>query len=728
MKKIIWVAFLMLPFLVNAQNWQSKFEQLGDRLPTPNSYRTASGQPGHKYWQQQADYNINVSIDENTLVLTGSEEITFFNKSPHSLKYLWFQLDQNVRKQNSLAWQTETNSVDVEMEAQDMMEITDDYGFIGGYNIKSVNDVDGQPLSHTINETMMRVDLPNVLASGSSVTIKLEWSYNMYDRLKVSGRGGYEYFPKDDNYLFSIAQWYPRLAVYDDVEGWQNKQFLGRGEFALTFGNFDVKITAPADHIVAASGELQNSEQVLTPNQIKRLKAAESATSPVFIVTEKEAKKKEKSRSSKTKTWHFVAKDVRDFAFASSRKFIWDAMAVPLETNTPMAMSYYPKEGNPLWEDFSTNAVANALKTYSKHTFDYPYPVAISIHSANHGMEYPMICFNGGRPNEDGKYSQRKLDDMVSVIVHEVGHNWFPMIINSDERQWTWMDEGLNTFMQNLTIVEHYPALDLNYGTAQFITDYMRGNPNYIRPLMTNSEQIIQFGYNGYTKPSAALHVLREVVMGRELFDYSFKEYAKRWAFKRPMPADFFRTMEDASAVDLDWFWHGWFFTVEHVDISIKDVNWYKIEDQFWDKQEVVATEDSTQMADKLTSSPNQLYISKPSDASYGGFKNRLDTDAILLQGTGQFLYEINFDNIGGLVSPIIIEWTYADGSTETETIPAEIWKLNEKAVQQVFPKNKQVIKVKLDPDLKTGDTDVFNNVFPREEGESRLDEYKKKD
>jgi hypothetical protein len=401
-------------------------------------------------------------------------------------------------------------------------------------------------------------------------------------------------------------------------------------------------------------------------------------------------------------------------------------MAVPLETNTPMAMSYYPKEGNPLWEDFSTLAVANALKTYSKHTFDYPYPVAISVHAADQGMEYPMICFNGGRPNEDGKYSDYKLHGMVAVIVHEVGHNWFPMIINSDERQWTWMDEGLNTFMENMTLVEHYPMLDLTWGTAKSVTLYMGGNTDYIRPLMTNSEQIVQFGYNGYGKPSAALNVLREVVMGRELFDYAFKEYANRWAFKGPMPADFFRTMEDASAVDLDWFWRGWFFTTEHVDINIKDVNWYKIADQFLGKQEVPAREDSMQMTDKLETSPRPLYISKPSDNSYGGFKNKIDDEAVLQQGAGQFLYEIKFENLGGLVSPIIIEWTYADGSVEQEMLPAEIWKMNEKVVSQVFPKTKIVVKVQLDPDEKTGDTDTFNNIFPRQSQETRFEQYRK--
>lgn len=728
MKKFIWAAFLMLPFVVSAQSWQGKFEQLDDLLPTPNSYRTAAGQPGHKYWQQKADYIIDVSLDEKSLVLTGKEEVTFYNNSPHQLKYLWFQLDQNIRKKSSLEFQSKTNEINGDMEAQDMMAITDDYFYEGGYKLGKVTTATGVSLPYIVNETMMRIDLPDVLNPGSQVTVKIDWSYNLYDRQKVDGRGGYEYFPEDDNYLFTVAQWYPRLAVYDDVEGWQNKQFLGAGEFALTFGDFDVQITVPADHIVAATGELQNSDEVLTREQSKRFASALKATSPVFIVTEKEARKKEKTKSDELKKWHFKAVNVRDFAFASSRKFIWDAMTVPLSTTTPLAMSFYPKEGNPIWEKYSTQAVANALRTYSHHTFDYPYPVAISVHSADQGMEYPMICFNYGRPDENGKYSQYKLQSMVSVIIHEVGHNYFPMIVNTDERQWTWIDEGINTFLEHLTIDEYYPEFGITWGTPKSVTNYMRGNPDYIRPLMTNSEQITQFGYNGYGKPSAALCVLRDVVMGPELFDFSFKEYAHRWAFKRPMPADFFRTMEDASAVDLDWFWRGWFFTTDYVDINLKDVNWYKIEEQFSNGMQNSPQDSTEQVPNKLLASPNALYLSKPSDASYGSFKNRLDDQAILEQNAGNLLYELTFENLGGLVSPLIIEWTYSDGSMELEYIPAEIWGLNENVVTKVFAKQKQVVQVQLDPDEKTGDAYIFNNSFPRQSEKSKFDKFSPKD
>jgi len=614
------------------------------------------------------------------------------------------------------------------MEAQDMMAITNDYFYEGGYKLGKVTTNDGVTLPYIINETMMRVDLPEVLNPGSKVHINISWSYNMYDRQKIDGRGGYEYFPRDDNYLFTVAQWYPRLAVYDDVEGWQNKQFLGDGEFALTFGDFDVHITVPADHIVAATGELQNKDEVLSKEQVKRFTSALKASSPVFIVNEKEARKKEKTKSNELKTWHFKAKNVRDFAFASSRKFIWDAMAVPLTTTTPLAMSFYPKEGNPLWEVQSTRAIANTLKTYSRHTFDYPYPVAISVHSAEQGMEYPMICFNGGRPNENGKYSQFKLQDMVSVIVHEVGHNYFPMIVNSDERQWTWMDEGINTFLEHLTMDEHYSEFGITWGTPQSITNYMMGNPDYIRTLMTNSEQLMQFSYNGYGKPSATLCVLREVVMGPELFDFAFKTYANSWAYKRPMPADFFRSMEDASAVDLDWFWRGWFFTTDYVDINLKDVSWYKIEKQFSYGMQSSLTDSVVQVSNKLLDSPGAIYLSKPSDGSYGDFRSRLDDEAILKQNEGNMLYEVTFENKGGLVSPLIIEWTYIDGTTEIESIPAEIWRLNENVVTKVFAKKKQVVRVQLDPHQKTGDAYIFNNSFPRQSKVSRFDKYKSKD
>ena len=714
----------MLPILVHGQTWLGKFEQIDKLLPTPNSYRTASGQPGKGYWQSKVDYRIEVELEESRKILSGEEYITFHNNSPHSLKYLWVQLDQNVRKKNSLTWRTDENSIEGDMEAEKMMSITDNYFYQGGYQIKYVRAEDGNPIRHTINETMMRVDLDKPLLPGEQFSFNIAWSYNLYDRLYVDGRGGYEYFPEDDNYIFTCAQWYPRLAVYDDVEGWQNKQFLGAGEFALSFGDFDVKISVPDDHIVASTGELVNADETLTAAQQKRLSSAKTAKKPVFIVTEKEARRNEKSRSSTYKTWHFRASNVRDFAFASSRKFIWDAMGVELASNSTMAMSFYPKEGNPLWEEYSTWAVVNTLNTYSRMTFDYPYPVAISVHTASQGMEYPMICFNMGRPDEDGTYSKWKLHDMVAVIVHEVGHNYFPMIVNSDERQWTWHDEGINTFLQQLTMDEHYPEFELTWGKPKSVVKYMRGNPDYIRPIMTNSEQVVQFGYNGYGKPSAALYILRELIMGPELFDYAFKTYANRWAFKRPMPADFFRTMEDASAIDLDWFSHGWFFTTEHVDINLKNINWYRIEK---DDPEKVKGEIPLELKNNLQGEPIAIYLTDASESSYREFLNRIDNELIRNSNLGKNLYELTFTNEGGLVSPLVIRWNFIDGTSETEVIPAEIWRKNELEVSKVFVKQKQVISVQIDPDEITGDTYTFNNNYPRIVEESRIEKFKLK-
>ncbi len=740
MKKILIASLLALPFMANAQNlpsgqagWQGKFEQLGTQLPTPNEYRNAAGAPGVKYWQQQADYTIDVTIDENSLKLTGSEKIVYTNNSPDILGYLWVQLDQNVRQKNAFGTQVGTRSMRDSVTAKSMMHYTDDYnGYDGGFKIVSVKDAEGNELKHTIVETMMRIDLPTALATGNSFECSIDWWYNMYDRMLVDGRGGYEYFPKEGNYAFTLTQWFPRMAVYDDVNGWQHKQFLGRGEFALTFGNYEVNITVPSDHIVGSTGWLQNDKEVLSEKQLERWHQAQNSDEIVFIVTEKEAKKNEKSKATGTKTWKFKAENVRDFAFTSSRKYIWDAVAVQLENHKPLAMSFYPKEGNPLWADYSTKAVANTLRYYSKKTIDYPYPVAISVHAANQGMEYPMICFNYGRPDEKGKYSQRLLEGLVGVVVHEVGHNFFPMIINSDERQWTWMDEGLNTFLEHNTLVKYYPDFDLTWGTPKGVTRYMKGNPEYIRPIMTNSEQIRQFGYNAYGKPSAALVLLRETIMGEKLFDMAFKEYAERWAFKHPMPADFFRTMEDASAVDLDWFWKGWFYSIDHVDVELSNVRWFKtnIVSQGIEGQTQTAKIKNDNKDDDgnnldFSDGPNPLTITDTPGRYYGEFKAKVDDKAIASSYDGKNFYELSFKNVGGLVSPIIIEWTYADGTKEVEQIPAEIWRSNENETKKVFVKDKEVVNITIDPNKETGDTETSNNYFPKRESKSKLEEFK---
>ncbi len=736
MKNVISLSVLIaISLTASAQkNWQGKFEQLGTTLPTPNEYRTASGAPGQAYWQQQADYVITITLNEKNHSITGSETITYTNNSPDVLTYLWIQLDQNMRAKTSSTAKIKTSSIKKnEMSTKSFQAISGVENFDGGFNIATVKDASGKDLKYIINQTMMRIDMPVKLNKGEKFIFNIAWSYNINDRMQLGGRSGYEYFPKDGNSLYTIAQFFPRLASYNDVNGWQNKQFLGRGEFTLIFGDYDVSITVPADHVVGATGSLQNPTDVLTKEQLKRFEASKTSfDKPVIIVTQDEAVKREKNPSSKTKTWHFKATNVRDFAFASSRKFIWDAMAVKIGDKTPLAMSYYPKEGNPLWEKESTVAVANTIVGYSKRTIDYPYPVAISVHSASIGMEYPMICFNFGRPNEDGTFSDRTKYGMISVIVHEVGHNFFPMIINSDERQWTWMDEGFDTFVQSLVTKEYYPDMPARRGTAASIVDYMKGNPDNIRPIMTNSEQLYQFGNNAYAKPAAAFSILRETIMGPELFDYAFKEYAERWAFKNPEPADFFRTMEDASAVDLDWFWRGWFYTTDFVDIEISNVKWFKVAT---DEKSFENKTASGKIDNKNTDSdgnnvdfsggfePIRLTDTKASE--YREFMNSVDDEAIKKEYANNNLYEITLKNKGGLVMPVIIEWTFKDGTKEIERLPAEIWRRNENEVTKVFVKKKEVVNISLDPNLETADVKTVNNHFPKREEKSKFEKFK---
>ena len=719
-----------------AQEYQQKFEQLGTMLPTPNSYRSASGSPGHEYWQQQADYDISVTLDDVHQTISGSETITYTNNSPDPLGYLWIQLDQNKRAENSNTYKTQTSRIRDSLAAKSLQAISKDFKYDGGYKIHKVADMHGNALVHTINSTMMRVEIPNALNSGDSYSFKINWSYNINDRMLEKARSGYELFPEDGNYVYTIAQWFPRMAVYDDVNGWQNKQFLERGEFALPFGDYNVAITVPADHVVAATGTLNNPKEVLTKKENDRFQEAKEADEPVIIVSDSTAIAKEKAPiKDKTSTWKFSAENVRDFAFASSRKFIWDAQGVEINDKKPLAMSFYPKEGNPLWEKHSTEAVVNTLKTYSKYTIDYPYPVAISVHAASIGMEYPMICFNFGRPEKDGTYSDRVKYGMISVVIHEVGHNFFPMIVNSDERQWTWMDEGLNSFLQYRTEVEQYDNYPSRRGPAASIVPYMRGDKSYIRPIMTNSEQILQFGNNAYGKPAAALSILRETVMGPELFDYAFKEYAKRWAFKHPTPADFFRTMEDASAIDLDWFWRGWFYSTDHVDLGIDEVKWYRVkqteetvEGQLSNNNQKVSGSDSGKQpgkADDFKEGFKEFTVIPTDGRYYGEFLARVDDGDIVQNHSDQNFYEITFTNGGGLVSPIIIEFTYKDGTKEVEKIPAEIWRMNENVATKVFVKDKEVVNIALDPHRETADTEADNNFFPKREVKSRFEQFK---
>ena len=739
---LIFLSFLTAcAFAQNRSGWAGKFEQIDELLPTPNTYRTGSGAPGAGYWQQRADYVIEAEVNDKTQELTGHETITYHNNSPESLRFLWMQLDQNIFASDNLTSRTQTGVVIDSLPAGLLNDISgiNPSDYQGGYKIKSVKDASGKDLRHIINHTMMRIDLPAPLKSGEKFVFSVDWSYNEYNRQVFDGRGGYEYFPEDGNYVYTFAQWFPRMCVFDDYEGWQNKQFFGRGEFALTFGDYKVRITVPSDHIVGATGWLQNAKEVLTGDQIERFqKAQKTFDKPVFIVTEREARQKEKNRSEKKSTWEFHAEDVRDFAFASSRKFIWDAMAVKIGDKTPLAQSLYPKEGNPLWEKESTKAIKNTLEVYSARTFDYPYPTAYSVHAANQGMEYPMICFNYGRPGKDGRYSQQTLTGMINVIIHEVGHNFFPMIVNSDERQWSWMDEGLNTFLDKETMRERYPTLSGTRGTPLGIVPFMKGDKSHMRPIMSMSDNIRQeeFGPNAYYKPSAALTVLRETVMGPELFDAAFKEYAQRWAFKHPKPADFFRTMEDASAVDLDWFWRGWFFTNDHVDVEVSDVKWFRMKNETADPESKNVRVQSGDLAsggseqgganNDFSNGPEALTLVNTPKQLYGEFRSNVDDNAIRQKLDGKNIYEITFKNKGGLVTPLVIEWTYKDGTKETEKIPAEVWRFDEQEVTKVFIKDKEVTNILLDPNFELADVEVMNNAFPKRT-ETKFDQFKRK-
>ena len=723
------------PFPNRKYGQEDKFRQLEEILPTPNSYRSASGEPGPDYWQQRVDYTIDVRLDESDHSIHGSETIRYRNQSPHTLRYLWVQLDPNIFAQDSDANRTRSGRIGFGNRASmgeldSILERTQ--RFDGRCMIESVTDALGKGLDIFTVDTMMRIDLPEPLLSGQEFSLKIQWSYLINNSKLIGGRTGYEPFEKDGNAIYEIAQWFPRLAAFTDVTGWQHKQYLGQGEFTLEFGDYLVRITAPADHIVAATGELQNPNEVLSDVQRERLEQARTADRPVLIVTPEEAKENEKEKTDQLKTWIFRAEAVRDFAFATSRKFIWDAQGHRVNDNSVMAMSYYPNEGNPLWSKYSTHAIIHTLNVYSRYTFDYPYPVAISVNGPVGGMEYPMICFNGPRPKEDGTYSASTKYDLITVIIHEVGHNYFPMIVNSDERQWSWMDEGLNTFLQYLAEQEWEQDYPSQRGEPELIVPYMQST-NQV-PIMTNSDSIMQFGPNAYSKPATALNILRETILGRELFDFAFKEYARRWKFKRPMPADFFRTMEDATARDLDWFWRGWFYTTDHVDIALEKIDVYMVDRRTPD--EIAQDEKAKREAQLPTLSKSRNKdLPKRADQfpELKDFYNEYDPRAVtdqqraayqkaleqlnehekeLLANTDRF-YRLQFKNVGGLVMPVIVLLTLEDGSTKEVRLPAEVWRVDANLCDTLVVTEQPIVKFELDPYRETADINRDNNHFP---------------
>ncbi len=730
-----------------SSNHGNKFEQLGTILATPNEYRTASGAPGSKYWQQRADYDIKATLDEKNLMLHGAETVTYFNNSPDVLTYIWLQLDENEHSSTKNADYQDGSSLGRGINPGMIDKLAEENIENGlGVNLLKVTDALGAALKYTVNKTMMRIELPTSLKPGQKFVFKITWNYKITDRMTVGGRGGFEYFPEDGNHIFTMTQWYPRLCVYSDFQGWQHQQFTGRGEFALTFGNFNVAITVPSDHVVMATGEGKNYPAILSPAQLARWNKAQTSAEPIEIVTLEEATKAEKGKATTQKTWIFSASNVRDFAFGSSRKFVWDALAANVEGKKVMCMSGYAKEAYGLYRKFSSKAVAHTIKTYSKFSIPYPYPVAQSIEAAN-GMEYPMICFNYGRTDKDGSYSESTKYGMIGVIVHEVGHNFFPMIVNSDERQWSWMDEGLNTYVEYLAEELWDNKFPSRRGAAWAITDYMKLPKNQLEPIMTNSDNIIQFGPNAYAKPGTGLNILRETIVGRELFDYSFKEYARRWAFKHPTPADLFRTIEDASAVDLDWFWRGWFYGIDPVDIAIDTVKYAVYDptampstntrqssprgldkplgsDSFDDiskvrnrndKSIVFYTDADTSLRDFYWRYARGLepYDSVTKQPAFAFPAQEALTDAEKAKYASANLYEITFLNKGGLVMPIIVEFTFEDGSKEMKRISAQIWRKDENKVTKVFYTSKKAVSIKLDPMRETADIDESNNNWP---------------
>ncbi|EDM45239.1 putative aminopeptidase [unidentified eubacterium SCB49] len=726
---------------------ENRFKQLYEEFSTPNTYRSANGAPGPDYYQQQADYEMDIVLDDVNARIDGVETITYTNNSPDVLEYLWVQLDQNVRARDSKSSLIEPSGAAPAQQVGNFVSAYMNEGFDGGFKIEHVKNSKGGNLKYTINRTMMRVEMPKDLEPGGEFEFSIKWWYNIPEHTINRARSGYETFD-DGNRGYVIAQFYPRMAVYNDVEGWQNSQFWGRDEFALPFGDFKVNITVPADHLLDATGVLTNRKEVYSKTMMERYEQAKkSYDKPVIVVTQEEAEAAAKGFSKETKTWKLDAKNVRDFGFATSRRYITDMMAVKMGDRDVMAVSVYPPEGNPLWEDYSTRVVASTLESYSRMSFDYPYHKAISVHAKNQGMEYPMICWNYGRPDKDGNYSERTKYGMMSVIIHEVGHNYYPMIVNSDERQWTWMDEGLTTFVQYIAeqdFGEKYPeaiapnkAYPSRRGPANKIVDYMAGDQDFIAPIMTKGLNTYNFGANAYAKPATALNILRETILGRELFDYAFKVYSQRWMFKHPTPEDFFRTMEDASAVDLDWFWRSWFYSTDYTDIGIESVKTYYVTSKMNKEIRTMMEQRGISEADL----PPLVYLVEEGSEDFEESMRTSTLDDVttlqeyILDNVPQaeranlkepkYFYQVTYNKPGGIPMPIIVEYTYKDGTTKREVFPPQIWRKNDASVSKIVASEKEIVKFMVDPDEETADIDVSNNAWPAVEVQGDFEKFK---
>ncbi len=611
---------------------------------TLSPYRTGSGAPSHLYWQNRADYVISAKIDTLEHVLSGRETITYTNNSPDTLRYVWVQLDQNLsnpKMRPRLIKQADdptqpslfrTSEFDGGIEITDVEVITVQTVKKGKRVVSSKKTK--SKAKFKINDTMMRIDLPEPLApNGGMVQLEMAWSFP----IPFTGRMGREECKQ--GWVYQIAQWYPRMCVYDDISGWNTDQYLGAGEFYTEYGSFDVKLTVPANHICLATGTLQNPTEVLTPTLRERLaKAAKSDETVMIIARDEVGASFTRPKRTGELTWHYKADNVRDFAFASSAAFIWDAA----QWNGILAQSLYPVEGQQIWKE-STQYVRFSLKEFSEKWFPYPYNTMINVNgSVPGGMEYPMMIFCRERYNDFR---------LFAVTLHEVGHTWFPMIVQNNERRYAWLDEGLNSFICYYGEKEKYPERKARRGEGRDIVPYMRSETH--QPLMTHPHAILNLGQNAYAKTAAALVALREVVLGEERFDMAFKEYINRWKYKHPTPEDFFRTIEDAAGEDLAWFWRGWFYTTAQLDQSVDSVHTLDSLDQYY----------------------NRIFL-----------VNRKE-----------------------MVMPVEMEITYEDGSTERRKLPVEIWLQDNVFVAPVWSE-KKIVGVELDPDKKLPDVDLSNN------------------
>ncbi len=714
------------------------FAQIDSLLPAPSEARLPSGAPGPAYWQQKVSYKLDLTIDEDARMLRGKEHVAYQNNSPHTLTYLWLALESNQAAPFSDGALAKTWKDNGEVTVDDFRRVLMAREFDGSTKILALKDAAGNDLAHTLNKGMLKVDLPKPLPAGGTFEFDLAWEYLINNTKLIPVRSGYEVLD-DGTCIFGMAYCYPRLCAYTDYGGWRLKQPIRYGEFTLEFGDFEASITVPADHIVGATGALLNPGEVLTAERQSRLKEADSAKTPVVIVSKDEADAARKKPAKESRTWKFAATNVRDFAFATSRAFVWDAWGVKIDGRTVRCQSLYPREGMPLWDKYATQAVAHAVEVYSDVTgIPYPWPHATAVLGAHPsgGMEYPMISFNSPRPEKDGSYTERTKWSVIRVIIHETGHNWFPMIVNSDERHWMWLDEGFNSFVQGFA--ERSWKEDPKITTAQprFAVEYLLSPAH--QPLMTLPDSLQNVSQNAYFKTSVGLTMLRETILGRPLFDAAFKEYCRRWAFKRAEPADFFRTMEDASGMDLDWFWRGWFFSTSTSDVEVVSVARRALHGGDPAKagernkaREAKQPSSITHERDLAAGVPRRIEKfpglkdfyddfdpHAPTDKQTDDFQKflqRLTPEEKAALQFDQPVYEVKLKNHGQLPMPLILKLEFDDQSSDIRRYPAEIWRLANGELSVLVVAPRPIVAVTADPYNETADTNFTNNRFPRQ-------------